>query len=96
MWDDRPFLVIIPGEVIDLPPEQRRALNAQTDPTWPHVHARLHCSHEEMLQIFPCNHIHATPGDQVEPLVKLAEICGITPVLLGSHRLSAPLWDRAA
>jgi L-fucose/D-arabinose isomerase len=96
IWDDRPYLVIIPGEVVDLPAEERRALNAQTDPTWPHVHARLHCSHDEMLQIFPCNHIHATPGDQVAPLVKLAEICGITPVLLGSDRRAAPVWERAA
>ncbi|MBV8999905.1 MAG: fucose isomerase [Solirubrobacterales bacterium] len=94
IWDDRPYLVIIPGEAVELPAEQRRELNAQTDPTWPHVHARLHCSYEEMLQIFPCNHIHATPGDQVRPLVQLADMCGITPVVLGGDHSGRPLWDR--
>lgn len=94
VWDDRPYLVIIPGEVVDLPAEKRRELNAQTDPTWPHVHARLNCPYEEMLEIFPCNHIHATPGDQVGPLVQLAEICGITPVVLGGNHNGYSLWDR--
>jgi len=94
VWDDRHYLVIIPGEVVDLPAEQRRELNSQTDPTWPHVHARLHCSFEEMLRIFPCNHIHATPGDQVRPLVQLAEICGITPVVLGGADAGQSLWER--
>ena len=96
VWDDRPYLVIIPGEAVDLPPERRRELNAQTDPTWPHVHARLHCSYEEMLKIFPCNHIHATPGDQVGALVQLAEICGITPLVLGGEHAGQSLWDRVA
>lgn len=94
VWDDRPYLVIIPGEVVELPAQQRRELNAQTDPTWPHVHARLHCPYREMLEVFPCNHIHATPGDQVAPLVQLAEICGITPVVLGGNHDGRSLWDR--
>jgi L-fucose isomerase len=93
VWDDRPYLVIIPGEVVDLPAEQRRELNSQTDPTWPHVHARLHCSYDEMLRIFPCNHIHATPGDQVRPLLQVAEICGITPIVLGGDHAGQPLWE---
>jgi L-fucose isomerase len=92
-YDDRPYMVIVPGEVLDLSAEQRRELNAQTDPTWPHVHARLHCSFEEMVRVFPCNHIHATPGDQVAPLVQTAEVCGITPVVLGRGD-ERPLWER--
>jgi L-fucose isomerase len=94
VWDDRPYLVIIPGEAAELPAEKRRELNAQTDPTWPHVHARLHCSYQEMLNIFPCNHIHASPGDQVRRLVQLAEICGIPPVVLGDGKAGESLWDR--
>jgi L-fucose/D-arabinose isomerase len=93
VWDDRPYLVIVRGEAVDLPEEQRRELNSQTDPTWPHVHARLHCSYEEMLRVFPCNHILATPGDQVRPLVQVAEICGIQPVVLGSDRSEQPVWE---
>ncbi len=94
LWDDRPYLVIIPGEVADLPEQRRRELNAQTDPTWPHVHARLRCSYEEMLRVFPCNHIHATPGDQVGPLVQVAEMCGIEPVVLGGARSDQQVWER--
>lgn len=86
--------MIIPGEVADLPPEKRRELNAQTDPTWPHVHARMHCSYEEMLRIFPCNHIHATPGDQVRPLIHVAEMCGVTPLVLGGGNDGQPVWGR--
>lgn len=94
IWDDRPYLVIIPGEVAELPAETRREINAQTDPTWPHVHARLHCSYDEMLRVFPCNHIHATPGDRVRPLVQVAEMCGVTPVVLGGGHDGQPLWAR--
>jgi L-fucose isomerase len=86
--------VIVPGEVVALPPEQRRELNSQTDPTWPHIHARLECSYQEMLGVFPCNHIHATAGDHVGPLMHVAELCGITPVVLGGSDGDRPLWDR--
>ena len=94
LWNDRPYLVIVPGEVVDLPPQQRRELNSQTDPTWPHVHARLHCSYQEMVRIFPCNHIHATAGDQVGPLVHVAELSGITPIVLGVKNRDQALWER--
>jgi L-fucose isomerase len=82
------------GEAVELPAEQRRELNAQTDPTWPHVHARLRCSYDEFLQIFPCNHIHATPGDRVLRLVQAAEIAGIPSVVLGESPNRLPLWER--
>lgn len=94
LWDDKPYLVIVPGEAVELPSEQRKALNEQTNPTWPHVHARLHCSYEEMVNLFPCNHIHATPGDAVRRLVQVAEIAGIPPVVLGPETRERPIWDR--
>jgi len=96
LWDDRPYLVIATGEVLELPEAERRAINAQTNETWPHVHARLHCSYDEMVDIFPCNHVHATPGDQVQSLVQLAEIVGITPVVLGGTKTVShkPIWER--
>jgi L-fucose isomerase len=94
LWDDRLYLVVIPGEVVDLPAEERRTINEQTDPTWPHVHARLHCSYDEMLRVFPGNHIHATPGDRVRPLVLLADLAGITPVVLGRESPERPIWER--
>ena len=94
LWDDKPYFLIVPGEVVDLPADQRHAINEQTNPTWPHVHARLHCEFEEFVKVFPCNHILATPGDVVRPLIHLAEIVGIPPVVLGRSQGSPPIWDR--
>jgi L-fucose/D-arabinose isomerase len=93
LWDEKPFMAIVRGEVLDLPADERKAINAQTDPTWPHVHARLDCPVEEMVRLFPSNHIHATPGDRVRSLVQACEIAGITPVVLGEHT-APPIWDR--
>jgi L-fucose/D-arabinose isomerase len=94
LWDGRPYLVIAHGEAVDLPAADRRRLNEQTDPTWPHVHARIHCPVEEMVSVFPANHIHATPGDRVRALTHVAELAGITPVVLGSDANHRPLWER--
>jgi L-fucose/D-arabinose isomerase len=96
VWDDQPFLVVIRGEAVELPAEERRRLNALTDPTWPHVHARMDCSFAEMQRVFPSNHIHAIPGDQVACLERVAELAGIQPVVLGRGDVSAPIWDRVA
>ena len=96
LWDnDQLYMVIMHGEVAELPEEERKALNALTDPTWPHVHARIDGTFEEFLNVFPCNHVLGTPGDQVDALNYLCEIAGITPVILGSRgktRLQ-PLWE---
>ncbi len=95
LWDDRPFLVVARGEVLDLAPDVRRRLNDQTNPTWPHVHARLECSFDELLRVFPSNHVLATPGDRVRSLTQLAEAAGIPVVQLGEDETaSRPLWDR--
>jgi L-fucose isomerase len=96
LWDDRPYLIIARGEAVELPADQRRALNAQTDPTWPHVHARIACPIDEMVRLFPANHIHATPGDHVRRLVQAAEIAGIPALVLGEAPSRLPLWDRLA
>ncbi|HIC89080.1 MAG TPA: hypothetical protein EYP04_06725 [Anaerolineae bacterium] len=96
LWDDQPYLVIIHGESLDLPAEERKAINAETDPTWPHVHARLHCSIDEFLRVFPCNHILAVTGNRVRALTYLAEIAGIAPVILGEagKERIPPIWER--
>jgi len=94
LWDDRLYLVIVGGEAVDLPADRRRELDAQTDPTWPHVHARLRCSAEELIRVFPCNHILATHGDHVDALVQVAEMAHITPVVLGGGHAERPIWDR--
>jgi len=89
-------MVIVLGEAVELPPEERKALNAQTNPTWPHVHAKLHCSFEEFTSVFPCNHILGVAGNVVRPLTYLCEIAGVTPIILGpeSERRIPPIWER--
>lgn len=96
LWDDKPYMVIVLGESLELPPEERRAINEQTNPTWPHVHAKLDCSFEEFLSVFPCNHVLGVTGDRVRPLVYLCEIAGITPVVLGpkGKERIPPIWER--
>ena len=96
IWDDKPFMAIMKGESVDLPPEQRREINQQTNPTWPHVHAKLNCSFDEFLSVFPCNHVLGTSGDYVRTLNYLCEIAGITPVILGPENAArpVPIWER--
>ncbi|MBM3187310.1 MAG: hypothetical protein FJZ90_01140 [Chloroflexi bacterium] len=96
VWDDKPFMAIMKGESMDLPAETRRAINAQTNPTWPHVHAKLTCSFDEFLSVFPCNHVLGTVGDRVRALTYLCEIVGIVPVVLGPEgaKRAIPIWER--
>jgi L-fucose isomerase len=67
-----------------------------TNPTWPHVHARLNCSHEEFISVFPSNHVLAVEGDRIRALTWACEMTGITPILLGSAAAdrTPPLWER--
>jgi L-fucose isomerase len=96
LYDEKPFMFITKGQSLDLPAEQRKAINAQTDPTWPHVHARLDCSFDEFLALFPANHAQGVTGDRVQALNYLCEISGITPIIggpEGKERI-APIWER--
>ena len=96
LWDQKPYMVIMAGENANLTAKQRKAINDQTNPTWPHVHAKLHCSFDEFLAVFPCNHVQGAPGDLVRPLTYLCEIAGITPVVLGPEGAQRipPIWER--
>ena len=47
-----------------------KAVCNTTDPTWPHVHARLNCSFDEFLSAFPCNHVLGTVGDRVRAVIR--------------------------
>lgn len=95
LWDDKPFMAIMKGESMDLDEETRKQINAQTDPTWPHVHAKLNCSFEQFLSVFPSNHVMGIAGDKLRALTYLCEITGITPIVLGpegADRLP-PIWE---
>lgn len=96
LWDEKPFMFITKGEAVELPAETRKAINAQTDPTWPHVHAKLAAPFDEFLALFPCNHVQGVIGDKVRALNYLCEIAGITPVIggpEGKERIP-PIWER--
>jgi len=96
LWDEKPFMVIARGESLDLDADTRRQLNDQTDPTWPHVHAKLTCAFDEFLSVFPCNHVLGVPGDRVGALNDLCEIAGIVPIILGPEGRDRvpPIWER--
>lgn len=98
LWDDKLYMVIALGEAVELPPEERRAINEETNPTWPHVHAKLHCSFEEFINIFPSNHILAVAGNHLRALVYLCEMAGVEPIILGPESQSriSPIWERVS
>jgi L-fucose isomerase len=96
LWNDQLYMVICGGRSVELPPEERRRLNQMTNPTWPHVHARLDCSYDEFVSVFPCNHILAVQGKRIRALTWACEIAGITPVVLGdsARQRITPIWER--
>ncbi len=96
VWDDKPFMVIVPGESVELDEETSSSLKQQTDPTWPHVWAKLDCTFEEFLNVFPANHAQGVPGDRVNALAMLCEIAGIRPVILGpaGQGRPRPIWEQ--
>ena len=96
LWDQKPYMVIVQGESADLSAKDRKKINDQTNPTWPNVHAKLGCTFEEFLAVFPCNHAQGAPGDLVRPLTYLCEIAGITPIILGERGAQRipPIWER--
>jgi len=96
LWDQKPYMVIVAGENANLSAKDRKRINSLTNPTWPHVHAKLDCSFDEFLATFPCNHVQGAPGNLVQPLTYLCEIAGITPVILGkdADKRIPPIWER--
>jgi len=96
IWDEKPYMVITAGESVELPAQQSRQLAAQTDPTWPHVWARLDCTFDEFITVFPANHSHGIPGNHVRALTYACEIAGIKPIILGEagRQRIAPIWER--
>jgi L-fucose/D-arabinose isomerase len=95
LWDDKPFMAIMKGESVGLSEAEAQTINLQTDPTWPHVHARINGTFEQFLSVFPCNHVMGTTDDRVRSLVYLCEMAGITPVVLGpeGEQRLPPIWE---
>lgn len=95
LWDEKPYMVIVPGESVKLPVTLRKKLGEMTNPTWPHVYAKLECDFEEFVNVFPCNHVLGVTEDRVQALVYLCEISGIKPVVLGKAKKNYydPVWE---
>lgn len=95
IWEDQLYMVIILGDCIDLPAEERKRINELTSPTWPHVHAKFKCEYEEFLNNFPCNHVLAVPGNKTRELIYYCEVAGVTPILLGEAKKErqTPIWE---
>lgn len=94
MYGDRIYMVIVRGDSIDLPEDEKKRLRDQTNPTWPHMYVKLKASFEEFVNVFPANHIHGIPGNHVMKLVRFCEIVGIEPIVLGEdkQRVREPIW----
>lgn len=93
--NDKLYMVIVKGDAVDPPEDEKKALREQTNPTWPHMYVKLHASFEEFIEVFPCNHIHGIPGDHVKTLVQFCHIAGIKPIVVGeeSKLVRRPLWE---
>jgi L-fucose isomerase len=59
------------------------------------VWAKLDCSFDDFLNVFPCNHAQGVPGDRVRALTMLCEMSGIQPIVLGPRgkERQAPIWE---
>lgn len=96
IWDDKPYMVIVSGEAVGLDPKESARLKAETDPTWPHVWAKLDASFDEFATVFPANHVQGVVGNCVRALTWYCEMTGITPIVLGPKGKAriAPIWER--
>lgn len=96
IWEDKLYMIIILGECVELPADQRKKINEMTNPTWPHVHAKFKCTYDEFIKNFPCNHVLAIPGNKIKELVYYCEIAGVAPVPLGeaTKETSVPIWEK--
>jgi len=96
IWDNKIYMVIVKGKVLDLMPEDRKRLNNMTTATWPHAHTKLNCEFNEFINLFPCNHIMGVAGDFIDSLIYLCEIADITPIVLGEDgkKRIKPIWEQ--
>ena len=87
---------VVVGEPLELDPQTRSDLNTQTDPTWPHVHARLRCPFEEFVALFPSSHVLDVPDGRLRALLCLCEMAGVTPSSRDrtAPGASPPAWER--
>ncbi|MEN2974574.1 MAG: fucose isomerase [Candidatus Caldarchaeales archaeon] len=93
IWQDKIYMVIVKGQSLDLPEEERRRLSRMTNPTWPHVFVKLDSKFEDFVSVFPSNHILGVAGDHVEKLLNYCHIAGIKPILLSREGKTGQIWE---
>ena len=71
------WLAILPGEFIELSPDEAERKAAATQIEWPHAFTRLEVTPEEFLSEYDSNHIHAVYGDWMEELIWVAKMLRI-------------------
>ena len=75
--DGKYRMIILKGEVVDLPEEEMERRAEQVQIEWPHAYVRFKASVDDFLKHYPCNHTHGVYGDFVDELVAFCEIKGI-------------------
>ncbi|MCD6450010.1 MAG: L-fucose/L-arabinose isomerase family protein [Thermotogaceae bacterium] len=75
-------MLIMKGEVLDLPEDEKERLANEVQPEWPHVFVRLNVDMDTFLHHYPCNHTHGVYGDYVSELVEFCKIKGIDHTIL--------------
>lgn len=71
------------GSFVRFSPDEDERLARLTTYEWPHAFARFDCPHEEFVEAFSANHLHAAVGDHLAALKALCEEVGVEPIVLG-------------
>lgn len=73
----RYWLAIVPAEIVTFEQSVMEAKGKMITPEWPCAFTRLHCSADEFLGHFPCNHIHGCYGNWTAELKYIADLLNI-------------------
>jgi L-fucose isomerase len=75
-------MVISRGEFLSFGPQEDQQLAQRTTREWAHAYTRVPAAMEDVVSVFPANHIHAVYGDHVTALTSACRLLGIEPVAL--------------
>ncbi|MGA2763067.1 MAG: L-fucose/L-arabinose isomerase family protein [Spirochaetia bacterium] len=77
------WMALLKGELVQFPRDKALRLGQTVTPEWPIAFARIDCSADEFLSVFPCNHIHGVYGDSVDVFTQVGQVLGIEVQRLG-------------
>lgn len=73
----RYWMAILPGEFLQFDKKKNDKLMRETQIEWPHAFFKPDGDNEEIIDDFPCNHIHGVYGDFVEELCIACELLDV-------------------